>query len=302
MANNPFQERMSVRFRRLLSGDPNGIPPWLEVMKTGSKPGFFVPEDAPWVVHADFGTLVGGIRALLMQALHPGTLRGVSQHSRYETDPLGRLSGTIRWLTIATFGSQEAIEQEAARVNRLHDSVTGTYRTNQNTDTGYRAADHDLMMWVHISFAESFIVSHLAYSDTPVPGGIDRYVDQWSIAASPLGLKTDVPKSGAELDEKIKTYLINNQLRCDAETLKVVGFIKNPPLPVLAKPIYALLFQAAVASLKPEFREMLGLRSWPQWLVLALTKNTLKIMRLAVGPDSPIEEAARDRIARLSKS
>ena len=35
------------------------------------KRGYFLPSDAPWVVHADFGTLVGGIRALLMQALHP---------------------------------------------------------------------------------------------------------------------------------------------------------------------------------------------------------------------------------------
>lgn len=293
---------MSVRFRRLLSGDPNGIPPWLEVMKTGSRPGFFVPEDSPWVVHADFGTLVGGIRALLMQALHPGTLRGVSQHSRYEQDSLGRLSGTIRWLTITTFGSQEAIGQEASRVNQLHKSVTGTYTDNQNTDTSYRAADADLMMWVHVAFTESFIVSHLTYSDTPVPGGIDRYVQQWAVAAGPLGLSTDVPKSGAELENKINSYLVNDQLRCDADTKKVIGFIKNPPLPVLAKPIYALLFQAAVSSLKPEFREMLGLRAWPRGLVVALTKNTLKLMRLAVGPDSPIEEAARERIARLASN
>lgn len=302
MPNNPFQERMSVRFRRLLSGDPNGIPPWLEVMKTGTKPGFFVPEDAPWVVHADFGTLVGGIRALLMQALHPGTLRGVSQHSRYESDPLGRLSGTIRWLTITTFGSQEAIEQEASRVNRLHKSVTGTYKDNQNVNTSYGAADPDLMMWVHISFTESFIVSHLTYSDTPVPGGIDRYVNQWAVAASPLGLTEGLPRSGAELDAKVDSYLSKGLLRFDEETQKVIGFIRNPPLPILAKPIYALLFQAAVASLKPEFREMLGLRSWPKGLIVALTKNTLKIMRLAVGPDSPIEEAARDRISRLSKA
>jgi uncharacterized protein (DUF2236 family) len=271
-------------------------------MKTGSKPGFFVPSDSPWVVHADFGTLVGGIRALLMQALHPGTLRGVTQHSRYEQDPLGRLSGTIRWLTITTFGSQEAIEQEASRVNRLHKSVTGTYTDNQNSDTTYRAADPDLMMWVHVAFTESFIVSHLTYSDTAVPGGIDRYVQQWAVAAEPLGLTEGVPKSESELDARINWYYESGLLRCDHETRKVIGFIKNPPLPALAKPIYALLFQAAVASLKPEFREMLGLRCWPEWLVVALTKNTLKLMRLAVGPDSPIEEAARERIAKLSQN
>lgn len=74
--NNALQESLSKRFRRLLSGDPNGVPPWLEVIAAGDDAGFFLPTDAPWVVHADFGTLVGGIRALLMQALHPGSLTG----------------------------------------------------------------------------------------------------------------------------------------------------------------------------------------------------------------------------------
>ena len=35
--------------------------------------------------------LVGGLRALLLQTLHPPTLAGVTQHSTYQTDPLGRL-------------------------------------------------------------------------------------------------------------------------------------------------------------------------------------------------------------------
>ena len=102
--NNAVQEYLSLRFRKLLSGDPGGIPPWLGVVAEGEEAGYFVPTDAPWVVHADFGTLVGGIRALLMQALHPGSLTGVKNHSRYESDPLGRLAGTIRWLTVTTFG------------------------------------------------------------------------------------------------------------------------------------------------------------------------------------------------------
>lgn len=110
MPNNRLQENLSKRFRKLLSGDPQGIPPWLPIVAEGDEPGLFLPTDAPWIVHADFATLVGGIRALLMQALHPGSLAGVAQHSRYEEDPLGRLSGTIRWLTITTFGSKTAIQ------------------------------------------------------------------------------------------------------------------------------------------------------------------------------------------------
>lgn len=94
MANTPLQENLSRRFRRLLSGDPAGIPPWLGVVAAGDGPGLYLPTDAPWVVRADLATLVGGVRSLLMQALHPGSLAGVRSHSRYMDDPLGRLAGT----------------------------------------------------------------------------------------------------------------------------------------------------------------------------------------------------------------
>ena len=89
-----------------------------------------------------------------MQALHPGSLTGVAQHSRYEQDPLGRLSGTIRWLTVTTFGSHEAIKGEAARVNRMHKTVSGSYETAAGETKDYRAADKDLLLWVHVAFMD----------------------------------------------------------------------------------------------------------------------------------------------------
>ena len=89
--NNALQENLSKRFRRLLSGDPGGTPPWLEVVARGDEPGLYVPTDAPWVIHRDFGTLVGGIRALLMQALHPAALTGVRGRAGASQAPcLGR--------------------------------------------------------------------------------------------------------------------------------------------------------------------------------------------------------------------
>lgn len=298
MPNNAFQESMSVRFRRLLSGAKDGVPPWLEVIGAGDDRGLFTPDDAPWVVHADFGTLVGGIRALLVQALHPGTLRGVAEHSRYEEDALGRLAGTIRWLTVTTFGSSQAIAGEASRVNRLHDRVVGEYETNSGETRGYRAADPDLLLWVHIAFMESFLVCHEMYAWRPIPGGADNYIAQWSRSVEALGL-TKAPMSRAELNSEILRYLDSNTLRADDRTRNVVKFIKNPPLPAAAKPAYRLLFDAAVVSLEPEFRAMLGLKSGPRWLVQPLTRRLLKTIRWMIGPESPIEDAGRERLRRI---
>jgi len=297
--NNALQEYLSRRFRILLTGDPNGVPPWLEVVAAGEGPGLYLPTDAPWVAHADLATLVGGVRALLMQALHPGSLAGVRSHSRYKNDPLGRLSGTIRWLTITTYGSHEAIANEANRVNRMHHRVTGEYQNAQGESTSYRAVDPDLLRWVHIAFMDSFLRSHQTFSTRPLPGGADSYIRLWSKSVEPLGL-TDVPINEAELVYTMSCY--RAALTVTDETRETIQWIKNPPLPTTSKPIYALLFQSAVTSLGSEYQEMIGLKSLPLGVLQPLTTRALQFMRFAIGPESPIEEAAIRRIYGKSSS
>jgi uncharacterized protein (DUF2236 family) len=301
--NNTVQEFLSKKFRKLLSGDPKGIPPWLDVVAAGEEEGYFLPSDAPWVVHADFGTLVGGIRALLMQALHPGSLTGVKNHSRYESDPLGRLAGTIRWLTVTTFGSKTAVQNEANRVNKLHSRVSGEYTKGTGEKVPYQAADKDLLLWVHIAFMESFLVAHQMYSWKAIPQGsfetgADNYVSQWSVSVAPLGL-TKCPMSESELESEIDNFYRSGLLVSTADTQRVIEFIKNPPLPGVARFVYGLLFDAAVLSLRPEFRTLLGLSAKPAWLIRPATRWTLRLMRAAIGPESPIEDGAKARLRRI---
>ena len=290
-----FQREFRRRFVKLLSGSDNGNPPWLDVVANGDQPGLYLPSDAPWVVHRDFATLVGGIRALLVQALHPGSLTGVAQHSRYKDEPLGRLAGTIRWLTVTTFGSHDAVSGEASRVNGMHDRVKGKYDTNEGIKRSYQAADRDLLMWVHVAFMESFLRTHQFYSSAPIPGGADNYIAQWSKAVEPLGL-TDVPMNEAELQELMTGFW--PELRRDAKTDSVISFIKNPPLPPGTKPFYNLFFQAAVTSLPANYAELLGMKQAPVSVIQPVTKSVLKGMRIGIGPESPIENAAIERLRR----
>jgi uncharacterized protein (DUF2236 family) len=296
LPNNALQEALSKRFRRLLSGDPDGIPPWLEVIAAGDEPGLYMPTDAPWIVHADFGTLVGGIRALLMQALHPGSLTGVATHSRYEQDALGRLAGTVRWLTVTTFGSHAAVAGESQRVNRMHKRVTGEYETAAGEQRPYKAADPDLLLWVHIAFMDSFLRCHQMYAWREIPGGADAYVRLWAKSVEPLGLDS-APMNEAELLREIERYKV--ELVATPKTLDVVKFIKRPPLPVLARPVYWLLFEAAVVSLPIEFRELLGLKAKSAKIIKPLTRGVLRFIRIAIGPESPIEDGAIARLRRI---
>lgn len=293
--NNVVQEWLSRRFRALLSGDPSGVPPWLEVIAEGEGCGLYEPDDAPWVVHADFATLVGGVRALLMQALHPGSLAGVRAHSRYKDDPLGRLAGTIRWLTITTFGSHQALANEAARVNQMHAHVKGVYQNSSGVSQPYRASDPDLLLWVHIAFMDSFLRCHQQFSSRPIPGGADEYIRLWAKSVELLGL-VDAPRDEAALLTALARF--RQDLVVNDGTREVIQWLRRPPLPIAARPMYALIFKAALASLPDDCRSMIGLSAPPLCVMRPLTSTLLKSIRFAIGPESPLEDVARVRIQR----
>lgn len=297
MATNALQERFGTRFRRIITNTEDGVPPWMAAVESGETRGLYLPHDAPWVVHGDVATLIGGIRALLMQALHPGSLTGVEQHSRYEHDPLGRLAGTTRWLTIATFGSAEALEAESARVNHMHDHVKGQYVTGAGITKDYKAADPDLLAWVHIAFTDSFLTTHELFGEEKIPGGADEYVSQWSNSVVPLGL-TNAPMSRAELKAEIKRYKDEGILSTSETTKQVVEFIRKPPLSRAALIAYDRMFDGAVASIPADLQAMLGLKGKSLTVAGPITRGLLRAMRLALGPISPLEVAAISRLKR----
>jgi uncharacterized protein (DUF2236 family) len=294
--NNKLQSALARRFVHLLSGSSDGKPPWLKQVAEGEEAGLYLPNQAPWIVHADFATLVGGIRALLMQALHPGSLTGVRQHSRYKDDPLGRLAGTIRWLTVTTFGPIASNQKEADRVNRLHTRVKGEYQTAAGESRQYQAADKDLLLWVHVAFMDSFLRTHQNYSKRPIPGGADEYVRLWAASVKPLGLDV-APQGEAELLETLRGF--EKDLVVTDDTRDVIKWIKNPPLPLAAKPFYRLFFFAALASMPPSYQALIGERALPLWFVKWQTTNILRAMRIAIGDESPIEEASVARLRRI---
>lgn len=295
---NVIQNAIGTSFRRIITNTPDGVPPWLPVVAAGDDRGLFMPTDAPWIVHGDFATLIGGIRALLVQALHPGSLAGVTDHSRYEADPLGRLAGTTRWLTILTFAGDAAVARESERVNRMHSHVNGDYVDGRGVSKEYHAVDSDLLLWVHIAFTESFLTTHQLYSRKPIPGGADAYIGQWAKAVKPLGL-LDAPENFDDLNMSITRYIDNGLLQSSELTLRVADFIEHPPLSRTARFFYRFLFQAAATSLPKEFQLMLKLKPWPMSIVRPMTRTLMRLMTLAIGKTSPIEEAAKERLRRI---
>jgi uncharacterized protein (DUF2236 family) len=282
-------------FRKTVSGDSSGAPVWSQQMAIGNDVGLFGPESAVWQVHGCIATLVGGIRALLMQAAHPAALTGVAEHSAYDTDPLGRLERTTRWLTITSFGSTEAIEIEARRVRQMHTRVEGDFEQRSGERTRYSASDPRYLLWVHCAFTDSFLRAHqeLGY---PLPQGADRYVREWAKSAQPLGLKT-APQSEAELS-KVMDNFARHEVVSIAMTPPIVGFILKPPFSRGGLFFYRILANAAIATIDEPFLSVLGLKprskSW-----LKASKVLLDFLSYMLGHESPSQKIARKRINAL---
>ena len=287
----------------MLSGDPNGEPDWVKKMSEGFDKGYFGPGSAVWHVNGGIPVIVAGVRALLMQTLHPGAMAGVHEHSRYSEDPLGRLSGTVRWVVVTTFGSTDSVESETTRVSRLHDRVTGEYEpgATPQAPTRYSAKDQDLVAWVHVVFTDAFLAAQRQRGDgiptnTPGESGEDRYVREWAEAGRLMGLDSP-PTSRAELDALLENF--KPVLRADDRVKKALQFLVKPPLPPMARLPYKILVGGAIATIPQQYRAMLGLRR-PWWPAVTLTRGVLFLTGVVLGGESTSKKRAMERISRLS--
>ncbi|MDB5280857.1 MAG: hypothetical protein JWR61_5812, partial [Ferruginibacter sp.] len=173
---------MSTPVRRSILGriltrsrPPAERPAWMVALENGADEGFFGPGSAVWDVNGAPSGSVAGIRALLLQTLHPGAMAGVHDWSRYREDPMGRLDGTARWVMTTTFGSRDAATAGSAMVSRMHTRITGTYTDAAGSEKQYAANDPELLRWVHDAFTEAFLGARLRWGRGAIPGGPDQY-------------------------------------------------------------------------------------------------------------------------------
>ncbi len=294
---------MLVRWRRELRGTFSAnsatVPQWELDLERGDDGGYFAPESAAWAVHGSMTTLVAGIQALLVQALHPGAMAGVHDHSDYRDEPLSRLAGTIRWIFTITYGDTAAAQAESNKVLRIHRHITGRYTSNTGEELDYTANDPELLRWVHLAFTEAFLASHRALGGA-IPGGPDAYVADWGVAGHLMGVP-DPPLTAAELRRQLARF--SADLRCDRRVKDTVTFLKDPPLPRSQQLGYKVLFAAAVSTMDPTYRTLLGLevpRLGPVRLPVGwAAKAVFGVVHLGLGKTGPSEQAARSRRRRL---
>ena len=242
--------------------------------------GLFGPDSVTWTVHADVSMVVGGIAALLLQALHPDAATVVAGSSRFREEPLHRLSRTASFVAATTYGATPVAEAVIERVRATHARIPG-------------ASESHLLTWVHAAEVAMFLRAHRRYHPWPVRGrALDRYLDETAVVAERLGAD-NVPRSRAELRDFFRS--VGPDLSGEGVAADLVSFIRRP---IQADPatrtLHLLFIEAAVDLLSPWARSLHGLGK-PPVAVRPATWWALQGLRVAAGP-SPLLAAARARV------
>lgn len=217
--------------------------------------GLFGAGSVAWRISGDLSGPVAGLRALLIQALHPLAMAGVDQHSDWRADPVGRLAATSAYLATITFGERGAAERAAARVRRVHQRVCGV-----DTETGsqYAASDPALLLWVHAALVDSNVVARELFGTPLSADDADSYIEEMVVAAELVGVPAAmVPASRASLARYLSS--VRPQLLCTPAARDSMNYLLDPPgLDEELAEIWQDIREAAVISLPDWARELYG--------------------------------------------
>ncbi len=224
--------------------------------------GFFGPDSVTWRIHSDPTFSVGGLRALLLQALHPVAMDGVARFSGgFREEPWPRLIRTATYVDTLTFGTRTEAVRAVARVRGIHRRLGATEETTGRT---YRVDEPDLLLWGHCCEVDS-LLSVARRGGLPLTDDeADRYVAEQVTAAELIGVpRADVPDSVAALAayfEEMRSSLAVTPAARDACRL-----ILLPPMKTWvryltpAQPAWGTLAGLAVALLPQWARRMYSL-------------------------------------------
>ncbi|WP_250027898.1 oxygenase MpaB family protein [Paractinoplanes maris] len=254
--------------------------------------GLFGPQSVTWKLHREPILLLGGLRSLYLQALHPRAVAGVAQNSGYRADPWGRLNRTSEYVGTVIYGTTDEVERAASRLRRLHSRMTAT---DPRTGETFRIDEPDLLRWVHVAEVESFLTTATRAGLKLTPAEVDQYYTEQLRSAELVGLDpATVPATAAEIDAYYES--MRPGLSLTKESAETAFFLTVPPVPNFgnralrlgmtlgpARWAYLGVAGTAAALLPPWARRLYGGLGWPTTDVTAdLSARSMRLLLATV--------------------
>jgi uncharacterized protein (DUF2236 family) len=220
-----------------------------------SHDGYFQPDSAIRRIGRESVLMLGGGRALLMQAAHPLVAAGIVDHSGYGADPWRRLARTMTALYTIVFGTQAEADRVGAIVKAVHRHVRG-----DRGGVPYSAADPDLMLWVHSTLVDTGLTMYETYVKPVCPALAEEFYEQMKTVATVFGAPPEIhPPTLADF-RAYQEHMLESELSVGADAREVARSILEPPVPRPLRPAARALVLANVGLLPETLRDRYGLR------------------------------------------
>ena len=179
--------------------------------------GYFGPGSVTWRIHSEPVAMVGGLRALLLQALHPGAMATLYASSSFQDDPWARLERTVGYVATVSFAPRADVDAAAARVRGVHRRLGIT--------------DAEQLAWVHACLLDSFLAAARAAGMRLRRSDADAYVAEQVRAAELVGVPAErIVRDLGELRAFMTT--IRPGLSGSREAREAARYVIAPPMPV----------------------------------------------------------------------
>jgi uncharacterized protein (DUF2236 family) len=280
------------------------MPDMLPIHDPEPDPGLFGPDSLSWRIHQEQWLIWAGARAFLMQAAHPKVAQGALEHSGFATDPYGRLARTIQGMAVLIFGTTREANDMARHLNRLHRTVVGTLPESIGrypAGEPYDGMEPLALLWVHIVFVDSILTAYKTFVGPLTEGVCERYWQESCRYARLLGLTdADLPATYVEVQQYIRGALASGEIAVGPTARFVAQKVLYPPMPVIRRPLWAIVRLITAGQLPPDIRQAYGLH-WaaPQQIGFRIARGVGHIMRrLFPGTlgSSPLANFARRRV------
>ena len=232
---------------------PPGLPE-VDFTQPSGERALFAPDSVTWrVMKNPVALLVGGIAAVILELAEPRVCSGVWEHTRFRTDPAGRIRRT-GYATMATvYAPETAARALIASVSARHARITGV----TPTAVAYRADDPELLTWVHATAAFGFLEAYKRFVGRLSIEDCDRFYAEGANAAQLYGV-VEPPRSARDVEmlfAAMRPKLERSEIVFDALTI----LRRARWLPGLARPLQLLSVRAAVEITPTWARDLLGL-------------------------------------------
>jgi uncharacterized protein (DUF2236 family) len=252
--------------------------------------GGFTPESAIWRISREWALMLGGGRALLLQAAHPLALAGVMEHSDYERDVWGRLRSTMTYVWGVVYGTEEEAERMGRRVRAIHKTVNGRIPRQMGpfpAGTPYSAEDPELLLWVHSTLVDTALLMYRTYVGPLSDSDAEAFWQDHRKLIEFIGVPArEIPPTYADFRAYWRTMIDSDTICVTPEAIVLArATVMRPPLPVVLRPAWETVNFVSAGFLPAKLRRDYGFTWTPAHR--ALLAGSAQYVKRAVVPLLP---------------